>query len=94
MPPSDPRYLSMTDDEIYFDYLTVQAALGMSRQVHSEPVESEPTPRLPEFEAEGMGSPNKSRKMTFSADEDEFRRWFEQEVGAWDQTSLAETPEP
>lgn len=84
MPPSDPRYTSMTDDEIYFDYLTIQCAVTVADdELENEAQEEVAPPVIPEFKAEGTGSPNKQRQLAFTSDEAEFRKWYEEEIGPW-----------
>jgi hypothetical protein len=86
MPPSDPRYLQMTDDEIYFDFLTIQETerlIRKRREVDPDEIEEQQPAKLPEFRPGKAGGPDKSRSMAFVADEQEFREWFEREVGPW-----------
>jgi hypothetical protein len=75
----------MTDDEIYFDFLTIQGAQRVVEEARTRELDGEEkeVPKLPEFKASRGAGPGKARSMAFTADEDEFREWFEQEVGPW-----------
>lgn len=79
--PRDPSYLSMTDEEILFDFLTVQETRTAEvERMAEEPQEgNSPVSVLPDSPLDQ----NRSSSMQVSADRAEFIRWYEQEVGPW-----------
>lgn len=70
----------MTDEEIIFDFFTLEAAReqAVEQQVAEEPVPSEVSV-VPQT---SMGG-NRTNTMSVSADREEFIRWYEAEVGPW-----------
>lgn len=78
LPPSDPRYLSMTDDEIVFDYLTMQARQQeletLNEEVAGHEGQEQGQVQVPEFEQQG--GQNKVRTIQFAADAAAFQEWL------------------
>jgi hypothetical protein len=73
----------MTDEEILFDFLTMQEARkadleSMSREPEEEQ-DTAPASVLPESPMDQ----NRKSSMKVTADRAEFIRWYEQEVGPW-----------
>jgi hypothetical protein len=75
----------MTDEEILFDFLTVQetrkAELDSMAQ---DPENEEPVPAPTSVLPENPMDQNRSSSMQVTADRAEFIRWYEQEVGPWE----------
>lgn len=74
----------MTDEEILFDFLTVQE----TRKAELESMSQDPEEVAEEVTPSGVlpANPmdqNKTSTMKVTADRAEFIRWYEQEVGPW-----------
>lgn len=78
IPPNDPRYLSLTDEEILFDFYTVEA-LKREARVETPAAPDVPAPVSPVPMPEGA-EPRQS-SWVVQADEDEFKAWC-REIGA------------
>lgn len=73
----------MTDDEIIFDFYTVQSSMALARQEQMDFDEDGPARQpLDILPSSGSGMDRNSR-MAVTADLREFREWWEREVGEW-----------
>lgn len=70
----------MTDEEILFDLLTIEATREIEME-NATSMEPEPTTMtvLPQTQLDG----NRTSNMYVSADRAEFIRWYEAEIGPW-----------
>lgn len=77
--PRDPRYLEMTDEEIVFDFLTVEAMQEGRNTTAPRPNDSTTETFTPLQKTPG----GRVRTTEIVADREEFISWYESEVGPW-----------